>query len=268
MLKILIFLLSANTFAQDYIFEKTYPRDNTFCQINGKTVEFMIRGESKFSEPKEKGYGEHAFYRQSGKKIAKVLKIGHEKSGSYKFFTGIGSSCSKSLAFKVDDRNYAVLFLKDNRPYPGRMVIQFFDQSTLTPGEILFSNYLSTKAEKYKDGFSFNSLSERLDIEIGKVTLDDKIFNYQDREFPIWMTYVQGIFSQEPELTYKKFQYKKAFKDQNDFLQSAGWDEKEKKFKNTLLYFAVNHQLRKSCVAFLSEKKPITGGEAWKCFTL
>ncbi len=54
----MLLLLNLTSFASTDTkdaFDKSFPRDNTFCSYNDKRVEILIRGENKFTEPKEKG---------------------------------------------------------------------------------------------------------------------------------------------------------------------------------------------------------------------
>ncbi len=53
---------SSNQEARD-LFDRTYARDNTFCKLEQKTVEFQLRGNSRYTEPAEKATGQSAFYK-------------------------------------------------------------------------------------------------------------------------------------------------------------------------------------------------------------
>ena len=55
MISILFFLTLSAFAASDSkdAFDKSFPRDNTFCSYKGSRVELLIRGENKFTEPKK-----------------------------------------------------------------------------------------------------------------------------------------------------------------------------------------------------------------------
>lgn len=264
-----IFSLSAwasSTEVKD-LFEKTFPRDNTFCQNSKQRIEIIIRGETKYNDPIEKGFGEFFFVKDLSEKLF-LLELNKGRSDSYKLFLGKGSECSKSFGYKIGDDTLAVLLLKENKPFKEKLVIQFFDYKSLIPKEFLETNYLTDKVKKTSNGFAFNTFSERYESEIGKVTINDVPYTYQDRDFPQWMGYSPKGFETLPDMTFAKLPWKKSFSDEADFLSFSAWDSKEKNFKNKFLYIAVNHSLKKGCILFLSERKKPTGSDPWRCQTL
>lgn len=267
-MKFLLFLLSFSAMAATSevrnLYDKTFARDNAFCRNTKQRIEILIRGDAKNIEPKDFGFGEYLFYRDSRRKLS-LLDINKSRSDSYKLFLGTSPYCSKIHGYMIDDKTLAVLLLKENRPFKEKLVIQLFDFQSLTPKEVLETSYVSERAKKFDGGFAFNSLGERFETDIGKVTIEETPFTYQDRDFPQWVSYTGRGFETLATMTYQKFPWKKAFKDEQDFLALSGWDESEKIFKNKYLYIAVNHKLKKGCIIFLNEKKKITGSEPWRC---
>lgn len=248
------------------LFEKTFARDNTFCHNKTARIEILIRGETKYSEIHERGFGEFLFVNHPKKKILS-LELNNSRSDSFRFFPGVSPMCSKGLGFKMDSK-IALLLLKENRPFKEKLVIQFFDYDTLMPKEYIETNYVTSKAKKFNDGFAFNVLGERYESDMGKVKIEGVQYIYQDRDFPKWMSYSAKGFEILPSLTYEMWPWKKAFKDEADFLAMTGWDPVEKVFKNNISYIAVNHSIKKGCMLFVNAKKKVDGSESWRCQTM
>ena len=69
-----------------------------------------------------------------------------------------------------------------------------------------------------------------------------------------------------PSESFQQFQWKDYFQSEAEFLEFSGWNEKEKMFKNSVLYVAVNYKLKKECILLVPEKIKISGLEAgWRC---
>jgi hypothetical protein len=248
-------------------FETAYPRDNTFCSLNNHRVEFLIRGGSKFIEPKDKGYGEYIFVKNKNKKPM-LLQLNKLRGDTYRFFLGSSPLCSKSHGYKIDDSTLAILFLKENRPFRDKLVIQHFDFKSLTPKEVIETNYPVDKALKTSDGFAFKTSPENHRPEFGKVNIEGQSFIFQEKDFPLWVNYSSKGFEPSSVLSFQRFPWQKAFKDQEDFHQVTGWSEAEKMFTKTILYLAVNHTLKKECLLFITAKQKLAGNEAWRCYAI
>lgn len=266
----ILFFLSLSAFAASDskdAFDKSFPRDNTFCSYRGNRVELLIRGENKFTEPKERGYGELIFYRHPPKRPI-LMRFSMIKADTFKLFSGVSPLCSKSHGYQIDADTMAVLLLKENRPFKNKLVMQLFDLKSMKPTELIETNYLTDRAKKTKTGFAFNTFRENHNPEIGKVQIEGSEYIFQEKEFPQWMEYSNKTFSFLPDLTYERFSWKKHFKDVDDFLTVTGWNQVEKKFAKNIVYLAVNHKLKKRCLLFIESKQKLAGNEAWRCQTI
>ena len=266
-----IFLLSLVSFAFagfdrfeiKNLIQSTYTHDNTFCMLNGKRVEFELRGSNKFTDPKDRFHGEHLFYRN--KTLLNPLPINKDRMNSYKFFPAKTGNCSKSHAFKMDDSTSAILLLKENRPYKGKLVIQLYDHLNHLPKDAVETEYSTDEVLPTKDGFAFKVVPERNDIDMGQVKIEDVTYTYQDRDFHPWMQYTLKGFETLGSMTFDKFDWKKHFKSEADFFENTGWNPATKQFTNTYVYIAVNHSLKKECVFVSPSKITVAGTEAWRC---
>lgn len=269
MISILFFLTLSAFAASDSkdAFDKSFPRDNTFCSYRGSRVELLIRGESKFTEPKERGYGELIFYRHPPKR-PNIMKFSLIKADTFKLFNGVSPLCSKSHGYQIDAETMAVLLLKENRPFKDKLVMQLFDLKTLKPKDFIETNYLTDRAKKTKTGFAFNTYRENHNPEMGKVLIEGSEFIFQEKDFPQWMEYSNKSFGLMADLTYERLPWKKLFKDQEDFLTVTGWNPVEKKFSKNIVYFAINHKMKKRCLLFIESKQKLAGSESWRCQTI
>ena len=254
----------ASTTSKD-AFDKSYPRDNTFCSLDGKRIEFLIRGGNKFTEPKEKGYGEIIFFRRPSKK-PRLLRS-HSSGDTYRLFPGKNSLCSKSYAYKIDNSTFAVLFLKENHPFKDKLIIQLVDAKTLLPKDFIETDYPTDMAKVHRDGFSFRHVAETNSQDFGRVSIEGESFIFHEKVFPLWFLYTKQGFSLTEKLTYEEFPWKNHFKDQKDFLENAKWNASAKDFANKTIYLAVNHKLKKECVFLAPAKQKLAGNEAWRCYT-
>jgi hypothetical protein len=260
----LALLMTLATFASDLdTFEKTYPRDNTFCQYNGNKIELMIRSYQFRIETAEKSWGEFVFSRVEDKKPVK-LPVTNE-SGLYRFFQGNPSSCTKAVGTVIKGE-LAVLFQKLNHPHKHQLVIQYFDAKNLKPLGTLHTPYLADRALVDHNSILVRTYPPaRQDIQMGKVDINGNRYLYQDHRFLIWVRLDNKGFNADPAVTYENFSYKNFFKDLNHFKTVTGWQDSAKTFTNTTLYVAINHATKSKCIVLLNAKKQLVGDESWIC---
>lgn len=266
MLSLLVLLTMSLHAATDSMdaFDKSYPRDNTFCSHKKERIELLIRGHNKFTESKDRGYGEFIFLRRAGKK-PKLLELNSLRGDTYRFFLGTSPNCSKSHGYMIDAKTMAVLFQKENKPFNDKLVIQFFDSTTMTPTTFLETNYPVERAFKTQDGFVFKTIPETFSPDFGKVKIEGEDYLFQEKSFPVWVKYSAAGFENSLEKTFEKSPWKKLFKDPEDFIMTTGWNSTEKKFTKTIVYEAVNYKVKKKCLLVIEAKQKLAGTESWRC---
>jgi hypothetical protein len=196
------------------------------------------------------------------------MEINKGRTDTFRFLPGTSPLCSKGQGYYLNNSTILLLFLKENRPFKDKLVIQFIDAKTSRPKEFLETNYLTAKALKTPKGFAFSSFREIYNPDIGRITIEKGSFIYQEKDFPIWIHYSQKGFEVDPDLTYERFPFKKVFTKKEDFFQAAGWSTNEKKFTRQILFHATNHELKKSCILLLSEAHKPSEADPWKCQTI
>ncbi len=264
MIHILLLIISLSSFASEQdIFDKTYPRDNSFCQIGTKRIEVMIRGFQSHTEPRERMWGEHVFARSPEGKLSKMPVT--KESGLYRLFHGNPSSCTKVVGSMIGNR-FAILFQKHNSPHKHRVVIQYLDPATLMPLETVYTPYLADKAKVTRAGVILRTHPlSRQELEMGNVMIGGRKYLYQDHLLPLWVSLDKNGFSSELKETFENFTYRRFFKDTEEFKTQSGWDEKKKTFSRTKLYVAINHAAKSKCILLTESKKVLTGAENWIC---
>lgn len=243
--------------------EKTYVRDNTYCHMGKRTLEIEIRGDSRHTESVEKAYGEYLFSYK--RKKPKLLPLNVDRLHSYRLFAGRDTLCSKSFGYQLDKDKLAVLFLKENRPFMDKLSLQIFDMNTTEPVAVVETEYTSDKTQVVSGGFIFRTYAERQGLEMGSVKIQGTEYFFQDRDFPYWMKYTNAGFETAVAESFTNSPWKKYFKDEQDYIATTGWDSAEKKFKNSVLYIAVNHKEKKECLLLMPSKTKISGSETWRC---
>lgn len=263
----ILFFIVAQSFAafnSKDLWERSFPKDNTFCRLGKERVEFSVRGYHKMTEPRDRGYGELLFMEYG--KVKKSLNIGKGNSGLYRFFRGSPKFCSKYPSYLIGEKTLALLLLKANRPYKDKLIVQLVDTKSLEPVETIHTDFLADKALPASKGFYFRSNSDRVEIDMGTLQWDEKKFTYQDRDFQEWFHFDGKDFSLNEKVTYEESPYKAYFTSEEDFLITFGWSSRDKKFLNKVIYVAVNHSMGKECVLVRDSKAKLTGSEeGWRC---
>lgn len=212
------------------------------------------------------GYGELLFFRNLPVRKPTLLSLSKSRGDTFKLFLGTSPYCSKSHGYLLESKKLAILLLKENRPFIDKLVIQFFDVTTMKPAEYLETSYQADRAMKTEDGFAVRVNSDNYNRDMGTVKIEGEKFIYQEEQFPQWISYsIKSGFEVMSTLTYEKFPWKDAFRDENDFLAMTSWDPETKKFGKKIIYVAVNHKLKKKCLLLIEAKQKPVGGEAWRC---
>ena len=246
------------------LFEKTYTRDNTFCELGKNRSQIQIRSIESKTELDQQKYGEYIFY--STELSPKLMPLNQDNLGSYRLFHGPGTICSKSLAFRLTKDLVAILFLRENSPHHDQLSIQLFNTKSFNPEKAIDTDYQVGEVISTKDGFAFGTHFDRLGLEAGKMKMGEIDYLYQDRDFHYWIQFSQAGSRLSPSLSFEHFEFKSLFKNEKDFLLAGGWDEKGNRFTKSILFVAVNHELKKECILLTETKIKPNGSEAgWRC---
>jgi hypothetical protein len=246
------------------LFEKTWPRTNSFCNIKDKRVEILVRGGNNVTEVKEKGYGEFVFFKINDK--AELFDFSKSHTGLYRLYERTdGSLCTTSQGFMIDKHKFAILLAEESRPHGDKLLIQFFDLKSMKPLKTIETNLLVDKAFPRSGGFIFKAMEERNEMEMGSVAIGKDKYTYQDRVFPLWMKYSSTGMEIDSSKTFAKLPWRKYFKNEAEFLKASGWDRVKKKFMNKVVYYAVTRPQTRRCLALLPQKKKLDGSETWFC---
>jgi hypothetical protein len=265
---ILLFLiLQFNAFGRaKKVIDRTFPRDKDVCYIGHQRLELLLRGNSKFTEPKDSALGSYVM--MVAKDKSRSLPLSKPNIDSYRFFKSESKICKKTAAYVLDQNTVAILFGKENAPFINKLSFQLFETKTLKPTTFVDTDFQSDLTIPKKDGFAFIVHSERLDMDMGKVSIQGSEYTYQDRSFPLWMSYTLKGFETDPDMTFERFPWKYFFSNKNDFFEASDWSAEKKTFSKSTIYLATNHGLKKECLLLTTGRLKLQGSESWRCYEM
>ncbi len=269
MKKLLIFALvclgqwaEAYDFQTRLLIDKTYVRDNSYCQLDHKRFEIEIRSFDKYTEVNDSEYGEYTFVMQSGKQI--LLPINQDNLGKYRLFKGKTEHCTKSLAVAIGKDVLALLFLKDNRPLGDTLSVVLYNVLTHNT-ELIETNYRPLHGVSFKNKIKFQTDSETATPNFGKIILNGKSYIYQEKYIRPWMSYDGHDFEVDPYLSFEKSSIKNHFQNRLEFERHFGWNANSRKYVLERYLYAVNHELKEECLAIPFKPKKNLTQHQWKC---
>lgn len=262
----IVFLVSNQSLAEDFqtriLIDKTFVHDNSYCRLNNKSVEIEIRSFDKYTEPGDSEYGEHVFALQAGKK--RLLPLNKDNVGRYKLFKGRSDYCSKSLALPVNDDVLAIFFLRDNRPLGDLLSVLFYNLKTFEI-KLIETVYSTDRATIQQGKFKFPLLHKKKESPLGKVTINEIEFIFQERSIRPWLVLNGETFQIDNVQSYEKSELQKHFQTQNDFEKNFAWDQKTKEYLLNKYYYAINHKEKVECLAVPYDKKMDLSSHKWRC---
>jgi|GEM_PF-2481441 len=271
---IILFFLTLMALADEdrTTWDKSLIRDRNICYLDGKRLVVAVKSLNHTYDSNEMGFGEYAFYSTSDEDeetpVFKLLPLKKDGFDIYRFFYANNSICSKQLAYRLNSRIFALLFLKDNNPSHNKLVIQLFDIKTMKPKDPIDTTYMTNTTISVPGGFAFKSLTDRDDHENSYIKINNVKYNYCSQDFSPWIYFTINGFKTSGTLSYQNFKWKHLFKDKRDFHKFTGWDDRTKIFNTPFLYHATNHETRKECVLFTTSRRKLTDKENWKCAQL
>lgn len=245
-------------------FDNSYPRDNTFCNYKGQRIEFQIRGIDKLTTKPDKNYGEFVFFKTK-ENPSKLIPLLDFNSDTFRLFPDKNNICSKSHAFPINESTFSILFLKENRPFKDKLMILFFNVTTMNASKVIETNYPVDLIKPSSDGFLIRSSGEKFDFTAGKITINGMTYIYHEKSFPVWIKFSSEKFQVMNKLTFEEFPWKNHFGNESDFYLHSGWDKKNEVFTKDRVIFAINHENKKECISIIDQGTDIKGSGSWIC---
>ena len=241
---LILTLFSFQAYASDYAL--TFPRDNTFCHFDDKSVEIKIRGFDQYTQMTDGFYGERLFLEKDGNKT--FIRMNDNGIGRYRFLRGESQHCGKALSIVVGKSEVAIFLAKDNRPFPDTLLVLYYNfESGLS--EVIATNKAVTEASMHSNRLYLRHKGDPCKIETGKVLIEGETYQYVQSEFEPWIYFDGSNFHEDRMKTYKSYEGNLFYYSENDFYKSKG--------ESHLIKIAMNHQLKRKCISFAND--------SWKC---
>src|SRR5690606_31910036 len=102
--------------------------------------------------------------------------------------------------------------------------------------DVIETNYPADRAIKTENGFAVRVVEENYNPDMGTVSIEGDKYIYQEKPFPQWVNYsTKGGFEILTGVTFDRFTWKSAFKNEKDFLELTGWDKTTKSFQKKIV---------------------------------
>lgn len=254
--------------------EKSVPFQETICQLGTAKASFLLRFDKKI-DPAENDYSGAPMVFLRSNKTHIIEPLTKPYPGDFSFIPAQEkSTCNDTQGFELNNSTMAILYSKDNRPFQDLHQVVVWDTKA---DKILDKRELGAvvKYFKIKDGFAFSKLIPRSDVDqIQMTSPSGRKMNATDKD----LNALQAVtlngdrlkIEFDPKLSYEQSPWKKFFKNQNDYLQSTGWDSKKKTFKNVVVYEATyfnrkESDISESCIALTDKRGGEINRSGWKC---
>ena len=251
----------ASDFETNVLMDKTYVHDNSYCRMKSDVVEFEVRSFDKYTQPDDSEYGEHIFALHNEKRF--LLPLNADNLSRFKIFKGDNSFCSKAFSLQTGPDTLAVFFLKDNRPLGNLLTVLFFNYKTNT-SSILKTDFVTNRGIIRDGKFKFPSLLPHREVQMGKVKIDNLTYIFRDAEIINWVNFDGTQFQNDHDLTYEKFDWNKYFT-KSEFEVASAWDSKTNQYNQKRYLIAINHLMKRRCIAFTGKPASEILAHEWKC---
>lgn len=242
-------LLLASLFAraESSLFEKTYPRDNTFCRAGQKSIEVKIKSHEQYAEYQDNVYGDKLFL-LTGDKV-KDVDLDDEGIGRYRFLRGENSVCSKALSLSLGNGEVAIFLSKENRPHEDTLTILYYNFRT-NDYEVISTDHRVNNAYIVDGKLVFKLKADSCLQKTGHTLIDGKRFVYSQKDFEPWISFDGKHFAVDKNLTFGKFDGRDYYLNYDEFVLHKG--------KSKIVRYAINSNLKTRCISF-------SENDNWKC---
>ena len=268
---ILILLAVQSAFAGgNAVFNASHVRSRVDCSSSNGKISFAITGRATLPDEEESLYGASEFWILS----PKPSNIEIESSGLL-FVRGQGGICGKWAGFNLPGNQIVVPIVKNNRPFGSKIGFIHYDMKKKALKEILepldefdneSSKSLGAPLELVNNRIKIRFWKSRTDILATTMKIEGEQAAISERDFYYWKSV--GLekgnlrISTDNDLTWRKSEWKKFFKNQNEFEKAFGFNSL-KEFEN---FASVGYATlaKKVCIQPTRDRKP-KESNAWYC---
>lgn len=254
--------------------DKSVAFKQTACRLGKEKAELLLRFDKPVEGEASTGTTAPLVYLQASRPH-NLEAINKEEPGEFSFINFSEKSlCADTPAFNLGHDVLAILYAKNNMPFQDIYRVALWNTKT---DKIIHKRSLGTVSKLFpiKGGFAFATLLPRSDADQISMTSDSgRKMQATDKDLNALQIFrLEGetaAIAFDPDLSYKKSEWKKFFKNKEEYLKDAGWDEKRKRFKNVVVYEAshFNRQesdIQETCISLTSERGGNFENPKWHC---
>lgn len=234
------------------LYDSTFSRDNSFCHYNKHNFELQIRSLDRYSDSNDRDYGEYPFLNQQG--TSYKINFNAQDIGRYRFIYAKEKECTKTLSIPYNAEEINLLWAQDSRPYPDQLVIMRYNPSLRAVTLLDHTKVPILDYYRVNDTVIFSSYIPK--TEMSTLDYDGLHYSYISSALPVWRIFDGNIVQVDTKITFNEFEWKKYFKNLDEFKKEYQWDEKEKTFQKNNFELIINSLARKRCLKIASH---------WRC---
>lgn len=252
---------------------QTFPFQEAQCSLNDQKVEVLLRFNTKVSAQENEVFGAPLVFLKT--RAAHIIEPLTKPPGDFKFIKPEAESlCDKTQGYAMGENLIGILYAHDNRPFQDLYEVAVWNLESDTFLGMLQLGAVSHLL-KVKNGFAFSKMAQRSDVDSlemtstfgRKMTATDKDLN----AFNVVSVVGSHLEIQnDPDLSYENSEWKKYFKDKEEYLRASGWDSSKKKFKKQIVYEASyfnrsESDIQELCIAMTDKRGGNIEKSDWRC---
>lgn len=235
-------------------YDFSFARQQASCKLGENTLDFMIRGKTFKVSPEEESLGSPYVFAKTQSKVQLVTKSGKVavEDGQYKLWPDQSpdSLCTGTLGFMLGGNTLGVAWLDNRNPLVKNMTVVAIN----TDKNELIGSFVSVGPVG-----NVELSSTGLYVEVGAT--EKAAENTDFSALKVWkkvsLSKKHLVVENDLEKTWAKSSWKDQFKTSDDFAKAAGWSEKNKKFKNGLVYTASGAAENQTAPCIQFSEKPL-----------
>lgn len=235
-------------FAQgiEFVYDKSFTHDNSFCRFAGQSIEFEVRSYDQYTSMEDSEYGEFIVYKYPNG--YKLLNMNNDGIGRFRLLKGTTPHCSKALYIQSNTNEVSVFFARENKPFGDTLTVLSINLKT-NSYKVLNTAYRVKNVQLSGPALLFQVGADPSFQETGKIKISDKTFIYTKKGIEPFILFDGKQFKIDRKRTFEFYGGDIFFKSEEDFVRHKR-DYQE-------IYSATNLERTQKCLSF--------DGLSWQC---